>query len=145
MCNLSVASHKVGKGCSPSFCSPQLLSVSPGKGNIWMSLVTKLSSKPVLTHWNQICHSGLKIEDRQSVPTWTRSWKMYLWPSLAHELSCKLSSTNYPLHLWTANNSSPNSHQYGPFWCFPLQIFHLQQRHHTRSRDSVTAKIRSSA
>lgn len=120
-------------------------SISPGEGNIWMSLVAKLSSKPVLTHWNQLSHSGLKIEEGESVPTWTGSWKMYLWPSLLCELSCKLSRTNYALHLWAANNSSPNSCQYRPLVFFPLQIFHLQRRHRTRSRDSATANFWSSA
>lgn len=141
VCNPSATSHTVW--CSV-FSFPLLspvLSVSPGEGNIWMSLITKLSSKPVLTHWNQLCHSGLKIEEGASVPNWTASWKMYLWSSLLHQLSCKLSRTNYPLHLWTANNSSPNSCQYRPLWFFPLQIFHLQQRHWTRSRDSATANI----
>lgn len=115
-----------------------VLSISPSEGTIWMSFVTKLSSKPVLTHWNQLCHSGLKIEEGESVPTWTGSWKMYLWPPLLHELSCKLSRTNYPLNLWTANNGFPNSCQYRPSGCFPLQIFHL---HHTGSRDSATANV----
>lgn len=114
-------------------------SIYPGEGNIWMSLVTKLSSKPVLTHWNQLCNSGLKTEEEGPVLTWTGSWKMYLWPSLLHSLSCKLSRTKYMLHLRAANNSSSNSCWYRSSGFFPLQIFCLQWRHPIGSRDSVPA------
>lgn len=119
----------------------KIVTISPGEANIWMSLATKLRSKPVLTHWDELCHSSLKIGE--SIPTWTGSWKTYLWLSLLHELSCKLSRTNYPLHLWTANNSSPNACQLlpTPLGIVPLQIFHLQRRHWTRSRDSATANV----
>lgn len=48
------------------------------------------------------------------------NWKMYLWPSLLHSLSCKLSRNKYMLHLRAANNSSSNSCRYrssGFFLC----------------------------
>lgn len=46
-----------------------------GEGNIWMSWVTKLSSKPVPAHWTQLRHSVLKIGEGESVSTCTGSWK----------------------------------------------------------------------
>lgn len=51
--------------------------------------------------------------------------KMYIWHSLLHELSCKLSGTSYPLHLCQhkfANSSFPYSCQHWVFFLFTSSI-----------------------
>lgn len=142
VCGIWIALSSVQSACGIMhggkrlFFSPlhaTVVSIYSGEGNIWMSWVTKFGSKPVPAHWNQLCHSGLKVgqvpspksspgpKDRFKSQLELGPEKMY-----AYILCCtscpaeKLSRTYYPLHLWTANSSFPGSCQHRPLGFFLL-------------------------
>lgn len=77
VCGIWIALSSVQSACGIMqggkrlFFSPlhaTVVSIYSGEGNIWMSWVTKFSSKPVPAHRNQLCHSGLKVGQGESSP-----------------------------------------------------------------------------
>lgn len=149
LCSVQSASGIIHSG-KRLFFSPlhtEVVCIHSGEGILWMSWVTKASSKAVPAHWNQLCHWGLKLGEGESEKQIRESWlepgpeKMCVWHSLLHKLSCKLSRTSYPLHSCQykfANSNFPESWAQG---FFPLHIFSLQRRHWTRSKASAAASI----
>lgn len=110
LCSVQSASGAMHGG-KRLFFSPlhtKVVCIYSGEGIIWMSWVTKPSSEAMPAHWNQLCHSGLKLGEGESVPTWTGSWKKCIYDILCCT-SCPASSVEPVTHCIYANINLPTA------------------------------------